>query len=108
MANLEPALLYIGNASDQVVYTCQKKYSLIKSVNVCNNSAGERKFSIHLLADGFNPGPTNALINDVTITGNNVLDWDTSIVIPETGEIFILQETGNDLTFTISGVENVI
>jgi hypothetical protein len=108
MANLEPALLYIGNASDTVVYTCQNKYSLIKSVNICNNSTGDRKFSLYLLADGNQPGATNTLINDVTITGNNVLDWDTSIVIPQNGEIYISQETGNDLTFVISGVENVV
>ncbi len=107
MANLVPALLYIGNDGNQAVYTNDKEYAIVKFINVANTGEGTKRFSIHLVPSGESAGPANALIKNVDITDRNVLAYDTSIVVPNDASIFVEQE-GSDLTFTISGVEYVI
>lgn len=107
MASLIPTLLYIGNDANQTVYTNTKQYAIIKSVNIANTGEGTEVFSVYLVADGDTPGLQNALIKGVDITDRNVLAYDTSIVVPNNASLFI-EQTANNLTFTISGVEYVL
>lgn len=107
MANLVPALLYIGNDGNQNVYTNTSQYAIVRSVNVANTGAGKQTFSFHLVPEGQTAGAQNALIKNVDITERNVLAFDTSIVVPNNASLYVEQE-GSDLTFTISGVEYVI
>jgi hypothetical protein len=104
MANLVPKLLYIGNDSNADVYTNVGDYAIIKSINVCNNSGESKEFSMFMRVGGVPAGSQNALIRNVEITGQNVLAYDTSIVVPSGASIRV-QQQGEDLTFTISGVE---
>lgn len=110
MAGIVPKLLFIGNVQNGNVYsapTSAGSYAIIKSVNICNTSAGTQTFSINLIAPGGAVGLNNAILGNVVITGNNVFSYETSIVVPTGASIFISQPQ-NSLTFTISGVEYVV
>lgn len=107
MANIVPALLYIGNDSNQNVYTNSTQYAIVKFVNIANTGQGAKRFSLHIVLSGETPGPENAIIKNVDITERNVLAYDTSIVVPNNAALYVEQEDSG-LTFTISGVEYVI
>jgi hypothetical protein len=52
-------------------------------------------------------GPSNVIVGNINITGNNVFSYETSIVMPAGSSLQVTQ-TGTNLTFTISGVEYVV
>lgn len=110
MAGIIPKLLFIGNVQSGNVYAApssEGSYAIIKSVNICNTSAGTQTFSINLIPPGGSVGLNNAILGNVVISGNNVFSYETSIVIPA-GAIVYISQPQTALTFTISGVEYVL
>jgi len=110
MARLVPKLLFIGNTQAGSIYntpTDEGSYSIVKSINVCNTSSASQSFSINLVQGGGSVGTNNAILGNIVMSGGNVFSYETSIVLPAGSSLHISQP-GTDLTFTISGVENVI
>ena len=110
MATIVPKLLYIGNQQSGSVYSAPSEeggYAIIKSINVANTSDTPQLFSINLILSGFALNPSNVIVGNVTLTGNNVFSYETSIVMPE-GSSLSISQPSNSLTFTVSGVEYVI
>lgn len=107
MPNLTPKLLYIGNTAGSNAYSVPNvanNYTIIKSINICNTSAVEQKCSIHILVNGATAAANNKVISNASVLANNVLFYNTSIVVPANSNVYISQ--GNtSLTFTLSGVE---
>lgn len=108
MANLKPKLMYQGNdtaANAYSVANIANNYSIIKSINICNTSnTANATASIHILTDGESPASNNKIISNAAVIKDDVLYYNTSIVIPANSNIYV-SSTSNSLTFTISGVE---
>lgn len=107
MANLTPKLLYIGNASSGNVYSVTNvlgNYTIIKSINICNTSSIPERCTINILVNGATVGIQNRVISNAEVLSNNVLYYNTSIVVPANSHVYVSQANTN-LTFTLSGVE---
>ena len=103
MANLIPKSFYIGSGSASNAYTTANTvgdYSIIKNINLSNAVC-----SIHLLVGAATPAANNKVISNVNVLANNVVYYNTSIVVPANSKIYVDQVTANAITFTISGVE---
>lgn len=108
MANLIPKNFFIGNASASNAYTTANTvgdYSIIKNINLCNATSSNAVCSIHLLVGAATPAANNKVISNVNVLANNVVYYNTSIVVPANSKIYVDQVTANAITFTISGVE---
>jgi len=108
MANLTPKLMYQGNSTGSSVYSVANTvglYSIIKSINICNtSSASNATASIHILVDGASAAADNAIIKDALIIKNDVMYYNTSVVLPANSALYV-SSSASDITFTISGVE---
>jgi len=107
MPSLTPKLLYIGDANASNVYTTANvvgNYTIIKSINICNTSAVPERCSIHILVSGATVAANNKIISNAEVLSNNVLYYNTSIVVPANSNVYISQ-ANSTLTFTLSGVE---
>lgn len=107
MANLIPKLLYQGNDTTGNVYTTANtvgNYTIIKTINICNTTGTDAACSIHLLQGANTAAANNKIISNMNVSANNVLYYNTSVVIPANSKIYVSQ-SGTSLTFTISGVE---
>jgi len=110
MSNLTPKSLYIGSdvGGGTNVYTVPNiagNYAIIKNINLCNTTASNAVCSIHLLVNGVAAANSNKIISNVSVNLNNVVFYNTSIVVPANSSIHITQVTANAVTFAISGVE---
>ena len=107
MAGLAPKLLYIGSGNSSNVYTASttvNAYTIIKNINICNTDTANTVCSIHLLTSGQTASTSNKIISNINILGNNVVYYNTSIVMPANSALF-LSQSGSNATVTISGVE---
>jgi hypothetical protein len=107
MASLTPKLLYSGNDTGANAYSVSNtsgNYTIIKSINICNTSGSDKTCSLHILQDANAAAANNKVLSNVTVSANNVLYYNTSLVMPANSKIYVSQST-SDLTFTISGVE---
>lgn len=107
MSGLTPKLLYIGSATSANVYTVSStanSYTIIKNINICNNDISNTYCSLHILTSGSTAASNNKILSNVTILGNNVTYYNTSIVMPANSSLF-LSQSGSNATLTISGVE---
>jgi hypothetical protein len=110
MANLIPKSFYVGSdvGAGANVYTVANtagNYSIIKNINLCNTTSSNAVCSIHLLVNGAAVSASNKIISNVNVLANNVVYYNTSIVVPANSSIHATQVTANAVTFTISGVE---
>lgn len=110
MASLTPKSFYVGSnvGAGSNVYTVANtigNYSIIKNINLCNTTASNAVCSIHLLVNGASVGASNKIVSNVNVLANNVVFYNTSIVVPANSSIHITQVTANAVTFAISGVE---
>ena len=108
MATLKPKLMYQGNATAANAYTVANvsgNYSIIKSINICNTSnTANATASVHILSNGASPGANNKVISNANVIRDDVLYYNTSIVVPANSNVYI-SSSSNTVTFTISGVE---
>lgn len=108
MANLTPKLLYLGNDTAANVYSVSStsgNYTIIKSINICNTSnTADASASLHILTDGAAPSSGNKIISNANVIKDDVLYYNTSIVVPANSNIYV-SSTSSALVFTISGVE---
>lgn len=110
MASIIPKLLFIGNQQSGTVYSSpssEGSYAIVKSINVANTSTSTEIFSINLVTSGSTVGVNNVVVGNISLTGNNVFSYETSIVMPA-GSTLQVSQVSNNLTFTISGVEYVV
>jgi len=108
MANLVPDSFYIGNGSGSNVYTVANtvgNYSIIKNINLCNTTSSNAVCSIHILVEGAAVAISNKILSNVNVLANNVVYYNTSIVMPKNSVIHVTQVTANAITFAISGVK---
>jgi hypothetical protein len=108
MANLVPKNLYTGNESATNAYTVANvvgNYTIVKNINLCNTTASNAVCSIHLLEGAATAAANNKIVSNVNVLANNVVYYNTSIVMPANSKLYIDQVTANAITFTISGVE---
>jgi hypothetical protein len=109
MSAIVPKLLFIGNQQSGIIYTAPAQpgsYSIVKSINVANTSVSTETFSLNLLNQGESVGIANVIVGNIVMSGANVFSYETSIVMPANSSLHVSQP-GNNLTFTISGVEYV-
>lgn len=108
MAVLSPKLMYQGNDTAANVYSVANTagyYSIVKSINICNTSnTANATASVHILTDGESPAANNKVISNAAVIKDDVLYYNTSIVVPANSNVYI-SSSSNSLTFTISGVE---
>jgi len=109
MANLTPKSFYIGTSSTGTnAYTTANTvgdYSIIKNINLCNTTSSNAVCSIHILVGAATPAANNKIISNVNVLSNNVVFYNTSVVIPANSKLHVDQVTANAVTFIISGVE---
>ena len=108
MASLTPKLLYIGNANGANVYTSNtnvNSYTIIKNINACATTGGNTTITLHILQTGQTAAANNKIISDVTVAGNNVTFYNTSIVLPSNTSLYLSH--GSNVTVAISGVEYI-
>lgn len=109
MANLTPKSFYIGTSSAGAnIYTTANtvgNYSIIKNINLCNTTGTNAVCTIHILVGAASPGADNKILNNVNVLSNNVVFYNTAVVIPANSKLHVNQVTANAVTFTISGVE---
>lgn len=108
MASLTPKLMYQGNDTAANVYSVPNvvgNYAIVKSINICNTSdTANASASIHILQAGAVPDASNKVISNANIIKNDVLYYNTSIVVPANSNVYVAT-TSSVVTFTISGVE---
>ena len=108
MANLVPKSLYLGNSTGSNVYTVANtagNYTIIKSINICNTSdTANATASIHILVAGASPANNNKIVSNANIIKNDVLFYNTSIVVPANSNVYVAS-SNSSVTFNISGVE---
>ena len=110
MSAIVPKLLFIGNQQAGAIYnvpTGSENYAIVKSINVANTSNTSQSFSLNLVPSGGLVNPSNVIVGNVILSGNNVFSYETSIVLPANSALHVSQP-GTSLTFTISGVEYVV
>jgi hypothetical protein len=110
MASLTPKSFFIGSnvGAGANVYTVANiagNYSIIKNINLCNTTSSNAVCSIHLLVSGAVVANSNKIVSNVNVLSNNVIFYNTSIVVPANSSIHVTQVTANAITFAISGVE---
>jgi hypothetical protein len=108
MANLVPKSFYLGNTTGSNVYTVANtagNYSIIKSINICNTSNTDNATAdVHILIAGATAAANNKIISNAVVIKNDVLYYNTSIVIPANSNVYVAS-SNSALTFNISGVE---
>ena len=107
MANLTPKSLYVGNDTASNVYTVSSStgsYTIVKTITICNTTAGSATFDLHVLGGSGTPGNNNALFKSFTINSYETISIDTTTVLDAGNKIYIINGS-NKCTFTISGVE---
>jgi hypothetical protein len=108
MPSLTPKSFYIGNGQASNAYTTANvvgNYSIIKNINLCNATTSNAVCSIHILVGAATAAANNKVISNVSVLANNVVYYNTSIVVPANSKIYVDQVTASAITFTISGVE---
>jgi hypothetical protein len=108
MANLSPALLYLGSTTGSNVYTTSSgpgDYSIIKNINICNVTASPASCNVHVLLSGVSSAANNnAILSSFTVAPNETVTYSGIVVMPSNSKIYISQASSS-LTFSISGVE---
>jgi hypothetical protein len=108
VANLVPKSLYLGNSTGSNVYTVANtagNYTIIKAINICNTSdTANAKADIHILINGAAPLANNKVISNANVIKNDVLYYNTSIVVPANSNVYVAS-SNSSITFNISGVE---
>jgi hypothetical protein len=107
MANLTPKNLYIGHDTASNVYTVSNtagSYTILRNINICNVSGSIAACSLHILDPSGTPGNNNAVLSGFTVNSTETISYDASIVLDAGQKIYIIN-SGNNCTFTISGVE---
>ena len=95
--NTTAASIYSPGASTQ---------TLIKSIVVCNTSAGAVTYRIFHDDNGTTYDTTTALYYDVSLAGNTSIILSLNIVMDDsTGNLAVRTSSANDLTFTCYGAE---
>lgn len=109
MPSLTPKKFYHGNAATANAYSVANtagNYSIIKVINICNTSnTANGTASVHILYDGEAPAADNKIISNANVIKDDVLYYNTSIVIPANANVYIAASSNTDLVFNISGVE---
>lgn len=106
---LTPKRLYIGNDTASNVYTASSNagsYTIIRTINVCNTSAADKTFSLHIIPSSGSAGANNKVISNVTIPANDVV-YSNSIYVLNAGDALYFAPTDANVTLTVSGVEYV-
>lgn len=107
MAGLTPKLLYIGDGDASNVYTVSNtvgSYTIIKNLNFCNTGTSNTVCSLHLVETTKSANANNKIISNINIEGNNVVYYNTSIVMPANSSLYI-DQAGSSVTLAVSGVE---
>ena len=95
--NTTAASIYSPGASTQ---------TLIKSIVVCNTSAGAVTYRIFHDDNGTTYDTTTALYYDVSLAGNTSIILSLNLVMDDsTGNLAVRTSSANDLTFTCYGAE---
>jgi len=111
MPNLVPKNFFHGLASTNSGYVYSTantvgNYSIIKTINICNTSnAANATADIHILVANTAPAASNKIISNALVIKNDVLYYNTSIVIPANSNVYIATNSNSTLSFSISGVE---
>jgi len=95
--NTTAASIYSPGASTQ---------TLIKSIVVCNTSAGAVTYRIFHDDNGTTYDTTTALYYDVSLAANTSIILSLNLVMDDsTGNLAVRTSSANDLTFTCYGAE---
>jgi hypothetical protein len=108
MPSLTPKNFCHANAATANVYTVANtagNYSIIKVINVCNTSNANATANVHILVDGASAAANNKIISNANVIGDDVLFYNTSIVMPANSKIHVSASSNTALVFNISGVE---
>lgn len=111
MPNLVPKNFFTGLASTSSGYVYSTantagNYSIIKTINICNTSnVANASADVHILVANAAPSANNKIISNALVIKNDVLYYNTSIVIPANSNVYIASNANTILTFSINGVE---
>ena len=109
MSNVTAKLIYIGNDVNANVYQIPSNqtgvYTIIKGLNFCAPTANTT-FSVHVLnTSGSTPTTSNIVLSNVSITKDETIFYDTSILIAAGSAIHIIGSSSQPVTTMINGVE---
>lgn len=108
MANLEPKLLYIGDAEDSPIYNVSGNvgsYAIVRSINACNTTNTDKVFSLHLVAGG-NPSSNNKIMSNIRVPANDVVVSEATYVLNEDHSLYLTQDDSS-ITVAVSGAEYI-
>ena len=95
----------VGDKIEVRTWSSDNKNGIIKSINICNTSdAANATASVHILVAGASPANNNKIISNANIIKNDVLFYNTSIVVPVNSNVYVAS-SNSSVTFNISGVE---
>jgi hypothetical protein len=106
---LTPKRLYIGNDTASNVYTASSNvgsYTIVRTINVCNTSATDKTFSIHIIPASGSAAANNKVISNVTVPANDVI-YSDSVYVLNAGDALYFAPTDANVTITVSGVEYI-
>jgi hypothetical protein len=78
---------------------------LLVIIQLSKTSIFAMQLHLMLYAGAATAAANNKIISNVNVLANNVVYYNTSIVVPANSKIYVDQVTANAVTFTISGVE---
>jgi hypothetical protein len=106
---LTPKRLYIGNATAANVYTASSNvgsYTIIRTLNFCNNASTDKTVSVHLIPSGDSAASNNTIMANVTIPALDVIHTNSVYVLNAGDALYLTQADGN-VVLNVSGVEYV-
>lgn len=95
------------NNSGEIVYTVPAgTVTIVKDMQLCNNSASNCEISVWLVPNGGSAGDENCIVKNWDIPANDFLHWSGFQVLDTAGDtIQAKAETTDKVTVTISGAE---
>jgi len=94
-------------ASFVTVYTVPINVrTFLKSIDICNTTAGALGFYLSIVPSGGTAGTSNALFNNKSIATNDTTHW-AGVQILNAGDTIQVKGSGTGLTVHISGGEAV-
>ena len=95
----------VANASVATLYTTPTlTRTFLKSIDVCNTTAGALTLRIFLVVSAGTAGTANALYYDYTVAANTTLSW-RGFQVLVAGTTIQVKGSGAGLTITASGGE---
>lgn len=103
---LGQAAITAGYTTIYTTPTTPATRTFLKTMDICNTTAGALGLYLHLVPSGGSAATTNAVYYNTSVAANTTLQWH-SCHIMNSGDTIQIKGSGTGLTITASGAEAI-